>query len=486
MVVGGEAASGEAAEVRSDVTSNAIVEAFVRPVVIIPPIMTTAATHDFSPPHRSPFVRLSFMMFLQYAVWGIWLPILAKYFATPVEGGGLGFTSGQIGWILGLAGSIGAVSAPFIAGQLADRIMNAERALGLMLIAGAFVKFAMTNQTSYGAWMGLSILYSVFYMPTLSLSNSVAFAHLSDREKQFPPIRMWGTIGWIVASVAFPLYYMKTGIHFTTSWPFVDGAARPDEVSQIKYAMLVGGVISLAYGVYCFFLPATPPTKDARRPIAFAAAFKLLTQPRVIALLIAALLVSMIHQVYFFRTPSYLTDAIGLPAGDIGSTMAIGQVSEIVFLAILGLFLKRIGYKWIIILGALSYAARYAIFAMVPSAGVVKLAMLLHGMNYGFFFAGSFLFVERISPKDIRHSTQIVFGIIILGVGPVLAGAYNEWLSTFVRHSPAPEAFSSIGVAFDYRKIWAIQAAIAFVAAVIMLVGFPNRVKTHDDSISTA
>ena len=352
-----------------------------RRVAIIPATMSHAATLDDAsrPIGRTPFVRLSLMMFLQYAVWGIWLPILAKYFATPIAGGGLGFTSGQIGWILGLAGSIGAASAPFIAGQLADRIMNAERALGLMLIAGAFVKFAMTSQTSYGAWMGLSILYSVLYMPTLSLSNSVAFAHLSDREKQFPPIRMWGTIGWIVASVAFPLAYMKTGIHITSSWPFLDGAARADEVSQIRYSMLVGGVVSLAYGLYCITLPATPPTRDARRPIAFAAAFGLLTRPNVLALLVAALMVSMIHQVYFFRTPSYLTDAIGLAAGDIGSTMAIGQVSEIFFLAILGLFLKRIGYKWIILLGAVSYAARYGIFALVPSAAVVKWAMLLHG-----------------------------------------------------------------------------------------------------------
>jgi nucleoside transporter len=436
--------------------------------------MTTAAPLDYAPPaQRAPFFRLSLMMFLQYAVWGVWLPILAKYFATPIPGGGLGFSQLQIGAILGLAGSIGAVSAPFIAGQLADRIMNAERALGIMLILGALVKFAMTTQTSYSAWMGLSILYSILYMPTLSLSNSVAFAHCTDREKQFPPIRMWGTIGWIIASVLFPLFYMKTGAHFVSYWPFVDGTARPDEVAQIRYAMMIGGIISLAYGIYCFALPATPPTRDARRPIAFAAAFKLLTAPRVLALLIAALLVSMIHQVYFFRTPSYLTDAIKLPASDIGSTMAIGQVSEIIFLAILGFFLKRIGYKWIIILGALSYALRYGIFATIPSAAAVKWIMLLHGMNYGFFFAGSFLFVERISPADIRHSTQIVFGIIILGLGPVLAMFYNGWL----------DRLALTGTVTDYGKVWGVQAAIAFVSALILLIGFPGRVAVADGEL---
>ncbi len=421
---------------------------------------------------RTPFARLSLMMFCQYAVWGVWMPILAGYFASPTEKGGLGFTSGQIGWILGLAGSIGAVSAPFIAGQLADRIMNAEKALGLMLIAGAFVKFVMTYQTSYAAWMVLSILYSILYMPTLSLSNSVAFAHLPDREKQFPPIRMWGTIGWIVASVAFPLMFMKTGVHLTSAWPFIDGSARGDEVSQMKYSMLVGGIVSLLYGAWCLLaLPATPPSKSSTRPIAFTAAFKLLTQPSVMALIVAALFISMIHQVYFIRMPSYITDAIGLTSGDIGPTMAIGQVSEIVFLALLGFILKPIGYKWIIILGALSYAAKFGVFALVPSAATVKWVMLLHGMNYGFFFAGSFLFVERISPADIRHSTQIVFGIIILGVGPVLAGAYNEVL--------AHVAKSASGI--SYGKVWGIEAAIAVVAAVIMLIGFPQQMDSIDD-----
>ncbi len=436
------------------------------------------------------------MMFLQYAVWGVWLPILAGYFGKPVEQGGLGFTGAQIGWILGLAGSIGAVSAPFIAGQLADRIMNAERALGIMLVLGGVVKLVMTEQTSYGVWMLLSILYSILYMPTLALTNSVAFAHLSDKERQFPPIRAWGTIGWIVASVAFPLFFMKSGIHIVSYWPFVDGAARPDEVSQMKHSMTVSGVISIGYGIYCFLvLPKTPPRRDGE-PLAFAAAFKLLTQPSCLALMAAALLVSMVHQVYFFRTPGYITDAIGLSAGDIGPTMAIGQVSEIVFLAILGLFLKHIGYKWIIILGALSYMARYAIFATIPTPGVMKLAMLLHGMNYGFFFAGAFMFVEKIAPANIRHSAQTVFGIIILGLGPVLAGLYNQWLDSFslkaAVHALPDSASATTAIAaattlpasvFNYATFWGIQSGIALLAALILLVAFPNRWEERDEPL---
>ena len=447
------------------------------------------------------WIRLSLMMLLQYAVWGVWLPILANYLGAPTEKGGLGFSGSDIGWILGLAGSIGAVSAPFIAGQLADRVMNAERALGALLILGGLLKFVMTYQTSYGAWMFLSIVYSILYMPTLSLSNSVAFANVNDREKQFPPIRMWGTIGWIIASVAFPLLYMKSNVQFTTAWPFIDGTERPDQVANIKYSMLVSGIISVAYGVFCFFLPKTPPKRDGE-PLAFAAAFRLLTRPSCLALLAAALLISMIHQLYFVRTGPYITDAIGLPASAVGPTMAIGQVSEIVFLAILGIFLKHIGYKWIIVLGALSYAARYAIFATIPGAGTVKLAMLLHGMNYGFFFAGAFLFVEKIAPANIRHSAQTVFGIIILGIGPVLAGFYNQWLDSYAVKdavaaignlsgpsdlSTATTAISAATTAptrvFDYASFWTIQSGIAVVSMLILLVGFPNRWEERDEPL---
>lgn len=450
--------------------------------------MSTAApapAADFlvsSPPRpRGPVFRLSAMMFLQYAVWGLWLPILAKYLGTSVAEGGLGFSGGQIGWILGLAGSIGAVTAPFIAGQLADRWMNAERALGLLLILGGVVQSIMTWQTSYAAWLVLSIAYSVLYMPTLALTNSVAFANLPDRERQFPPVRTFGTIGWIVASVAFPLLAMVTSVHPTTSWPFLDGTPRPDAVNQMKYAMLTSGIVSIGYGVYCLVaLPKTPPNRSSHRKLAFAAAFRLITSGHVIALLVAALLISMIHQLYFIRTPSFLTDAVGLPASSIGPTMAIGQISEIAFLAILGLFLKRIGYKTIIVCGALSYAARYAIFGLAPTPTVVKTAMLLHGMNYGFFFAGAYLFIDRIAAADIRHSAQTAFGIVILGLGPVLAGFYNEGLDRALTFKTL-DGFTTSVSSFNYRTFWLIQAGLAALAAAVLLIAFPGRVNVTDE-----
>jgi nucleoside transporter len=375
-----------------------------------------------------------------------------------------------VGWILGLAGSIGAVTAPFIAGQVADRYMNAERALALLLFLGGIVQYILSLQTSYGAWLALSICYSVLYMPTLALTNSVAFANLDDPERKFPPVRSLGTIGWIVASVAFPVVWMSKPetVGVLKSWPFIGGEPSADATAQIATALKVSGVVSILYALYSvLLLPKTPPKKVVQHPLAFAEAFCLFRRSDFTVLTVAALLISMIHNCYFIRTGPYLVEAVGFTDDKIGPVMAIGQVSEIVVLAVLGLFLKRLGYKWVLTLGAASFALRYGLFAFVlsadvPSKGIVQAAMTLHGLNYGFFFAGSFLYVEKVAPVNIRHSAQTVFGIIILGAGPVLAGLYN---GTFDR-------FKDAAGAQRYDVFWWTQSGIALVAMLVLLALF--------------
>ncbi|MFO0840547.1 MAG: MFS transporter [Phycisphaerae bacterium] len=424
--------------------------------------------HDLSgASQRGPLVstRLSLMMFLQYAAWGVWLPYIANYLGAPIKAGGLGFSSGQIGWILGLAGSIGAVSSPFLAGQIADRFINAERYLGMLLICGGVLNYSLYYIHDYATFLLVSVLYSVMYMPTLALTNSLAFAHVSDSEKQFPRIRVWGTIGWIVASNAFPLLWLQTKLHPIALPPFFEGQDLPNAKALLGDCLRASGIIAVLYGLYALTcLPATPPKRNAENPLAFMQAFKLLTRPGFLVLTLAALPISMIHQVYFFRTSQFL-ESIGFSLKYVGPVMSIGQFSEIFFLAILGLLLTRLGYRWTLVLGALAYASRFAVFAIgTPETREwVAVANTLHGLCYGCFFASAYLYVEKVAPPDIRHSAQTVFGIIMIGLGPILAGFYNDkLLGTFTVSGGGP----------DYARIWWTQAGVALVAMLFVAVAF--------------
>ncbi|HYE01812.1 MAG TPA: MFS transporter [Phycisphaerales bacterium] len=434
---------------------------------------TTLSRTEFGADHRGSRGRgaplaLSLMMFLQYAVWGVWLPYLAIYLGAPPAEGGLGFTAAQIGWILGLAVSIGAVAAPFVAGQVADRFLNAEKWLGVLLILGGVVKFATYYAHEYSSFLSLSILYSVLYMPTLALTNSIAFAHLRDPERQFPPVRTWGTIGWIVASNAFPLIWLQTNLQGTWLPPFIAGESKAGRPGLIADCLRVSGVLAVLYGLWAMLmLPRTPPVPRAERQ-ALARAFGLLRHPGFLVCTLAALPISMIHQVYFIRTGPFLT-ALGFDEQHAGPIMSIGQFSEIIVLAVLGFFLARLGYRWILALGALGYAARFAIFAIATpeTRELVVAAMVLHGLCYGFFFAGAYIYVERVAPKDVRHSAQTVFGIIILGAGPVLAGFYNSWLG-----DPGGPAPAGAG----WADLWRVQALVGLGSAGLLALFFrPGR-----------
>lgn len=422
---------------------------------------------------RGAGLALGTMMFLQYAVWGVWLPYLANYLMGPLEKGGLAFSGAQVGWILGLAGSIGALCAPFLAGQIADRFINAERWLGVLLVAGGVVKCATAYAHDYGAFLGLSILYSICYMPTLALTNSIALAHLRDPERSFPPIRTWGTIGWIVASTLFPLLWLQQDVRVTPLPFFFEGTPRPDAIARLGDCLLVSGVVSVGYGLWAMaMLPKTPPTRSVEHPLAFARAFLLLGHRGFLAATLAALPISMIHQVYFIRTGPLLV-AAGYDESKVGPVMSIGQFSEIAVLALLGMVLKGLGYKWVVALGALAFAVRYGIFALAsPDAasgepglkGVLAGAMVLHGVCYACFFAGLYLYIDRVSPKDVRHSAQTLFGIVILGLGPVLAGFYNEMLDAwFVR-----EGVTAWG------QLWGVQAALGVLGLLLVLGMFPG------------
>lgn len=421
---------------------------------------------------RPPAGRLSAMMFLQYAVWGAWLPIVGRYLgAAPVldetgtrVGGGLGFSSGQIGAIAGTAGAVGAIAAPFIAGQVADRYFAAERTLFLLMVLGGLVKFITAGLTGYDAWLWMSVLYSVLYMPTIPISNGVAFAHLSNPQKQFPPIRVWGTIGWIAVSWVFPMAWLQTDLGFQWMPPFLVGTERPDVVARLADALRLSGIVSVAYGIFCLAaLPHTPPKRSVE-PLAFAKALGLLRHRGLLALTIVALPIATLHTIYFIQTPQFLPTLPGVRDSDIQPAMTIGQFSEIFVLALLPAILGRLGFRWTLAFGAAAYFARYAIFALGEPTAVVIASQALHGVCFACFYACAFIYVERVAPADVRHSAQTVFGIVLLGIGPLLAGLALEWMSEFAK---VPD-----DGAMNYRRFWAANAAIGLIATVILTLLF--------------
>ena len=409
--------------------------------------------------------RFGAMMFLQYALWGAWLPVTARYLSASISDGGLGFSGSQIGMILGLAGSIGAIAAPFIAGQIADRYFSTERILAFLVTTGAIVKWVTASQTDYQSWLVLSIIYSVLYMPTLALSNSITFAHIDDQENDFPKIRVWGTIGWIVASWAFPMIWLQTDLQLQWMPPFIVGAEVPNVTSRLADALKFSSIISISYGAFCFLLPHTPPKRDAVEKLAFKKAFDLFQYSSFTILVVASLAVSIIHQIYFLQTGPFLSH-IGIPDSQIGPAMTIGQFAEILAMAYLGFFLKRLGFKKVITIGIAAYFFRYAIFGttMLP-VWIIVVSQVFHGFCYAFFFATAYIYVDKLADQDVRHSAQTVFGIIILGGGPVIGG----WLSGYLQN------MYTVDNVFSFSNFWYTMSAIGLVTMIFFFMLFQEQ-----------
>jgi nucleoside transporter len=415
--------------------------------------------------------RLSVMMFLQYAIWGAWLPILY-----PFLHGHRQFTLDQCGYILA-AGAAGAVVGPFIAGQVADRWFATEKFLALSHLVGAALVWVLASVADFGTFLALSVVYGIVYAPTLALTNSLSFHHLPDRDRDFGKVRLWGTIGWIAAGIAVGQWLL---VEHTP-----EGAQAAIEAAQNAGradAFRLSGVLGAIMGVYCFTLPKTPPSTNAAQKNAVSEALQYVKRQPLSTLFLLAIPISCIHQFYFVFTSDFLSkygrdtaNAINKVFGvGGGGLMTIGQMSEIIVLGSIPLFAKSVSRKTLLEIGIVAYAARMALFAYTDSLETVLFGVALHGLCFGCFIFVAFMVVDEETPADVRASAQNLFNLVIVGIGIIV----GSWVSTSVvgrwAQVTATDASDASATHMDYTKLFSVPMWAAIACLVLLEIFYPR------------
>ena len=410
--------------------------------------------------------RLSAMMFLEFFIWGAWLPLIFGYLPS------LKFDIAQQSWVLN-AFTIGSFTAMFFSAQFADRNFAAEKFLAASHLIGGLAILALAWTHSFWPFFLLMLVHSLFYVPTISITNSIAFANLKNPQTEFPRVRLWGTIGWIAASWPFVLVLADWAqIPAFGSVPFVEwlgkalGTSKTGAAAQeaTRYTFMASGIASLALAALSMTLPHTPPKKAGAGVERFAwlEAMKLLKTPFVAILFFVTFLDANVHQCYFIWTNSFLQH-VGIQANWVMPVMSIGQIAEIGTMAILGGVLAKLGWRKTMVIGILGHAFRFAVFALAPFPMLVVGINLLHGICYAFFFATVYIFVDEFFPKDARSSAQGLFNFLILGLGPFTANILWPYLGN--------GAFKT-ATGVDFQSLFLTTSGLAFVAALILFFTF--------------
>ncbi len=425
------------------------------------------STATAAPPLEiGPRLKLSVMMFVQFAIWGSWFVVFTTYL------GKLGFSGFQQGLLFGNM-ALGAIISPMIVGVIADRWFASERLMALLHFAGAGLLYWMAQIQSpdqFPLYFVVSLAYALVYNPTLALSNSITFHHVPDATRDFPGIRVLGSIGWIAANL-----FVGKLLEQLTNQP-----------------LLLAAGLSAFLGVWSLVLPHTPPSGKAGDALPFKKALALFKDFNFAVFFIVSGIITVVLAFYYSFTgpflaqqahldqiPSWLTgyfvttDATtGKPLLDVASTMVIGQYFEIGFLVLLPLFLWRFGMKWVLALGMLAWGVRYALFALGDPFVVLLLGVALHGVCFDFFFAAGFIHVDNTAPKDIRGSGQALFALLTYGVGMWLGSMLSGFLKDYFTHD---------GVV-DWRTYWLIPSAGVLVSLLVFVVFFHARGKPTTDN----
>ena len=441
------------------------------------------------------YLKLTFMMVLQFFIWGAWLPLIFGYLPS------LGFSAelppkpfdtllpSSIAWLFSEQALIlnafpfAAIVGMFFSNQFADRTFAAERFLGFSHLIGGLAILALGWVSTGQFWLFflLMLVHCLLYVPTISISNSIAFSHMKDAKHEFGLVRMGGTIGWILA--AWPFVFIMVdwdGVRAKNPQGLVNWLGTVlgtplagDALKQsTRWTFVVAGAASLALALFSLVLPHTPPKKvDAasfggqRERLAWLEALRVLRHPFIFTLWVVTLIDAFVHNCYFNWTGEFLkSKSVGIPGNWVTPVMSIGQIAEILTMFVLGTVLTKLGWKFTLIVGVLGHAARFATYAYFPEyPWLIILIQMLHGVCYAFFFATVYIFVEEYLPKDARSSAQGLFNFMILGVGALLANAICPYL--------IQKVYTQNQIV-DFHGLFLIPLALALGASALLLVFF--------------
>jgi len=407
--------------------------------------------------------RLGIMMFLQYAIWGSWAPVLSAYLQN-----NLGFTGVQLGIIFSLL-PLATIISPFVGGQFADRWFPTQKVIAVLQLAGGVILILISNVTAFAPMMWLMLLYSLIYAPTLVLTNSIAFVNLKNSEKEFGSIRVWGTIGWIAAGWAL------------TGWRAL--AKSPQGIAMKGDTLIIAGLFSLLMGVLAFGLPHTPPQKSGTKPWAFLEALKMFKDKNFLIFAIISFVVATELQFYYVLTSPFLTSArVGVSQKYVPAVMTIAQFAEIFVMAfLLSWALKKFGMRRTLTLGILAWPIRYIIFVIGQPSWLVIASLGLHGFCYVFFFTAAYIYVDNIAPKDIRASAQALIAVVILGLGNYVGSLFCGWIQNIFTTTTVNAAGEAVK-AIDWQKTFLVPTVLTILCLIIFLAFFRQKKSAGESS----